>query len=69
LEHRESSRGDGNTEGRPLGLARRSDEICHSHGLDYDVTVRTDEQSTAESVESIIAALSLRGYVPVQTPA
>gem|GEM_PF-2925297 len=33
------------------------------------MTVRTDEQSTAESVESIIAALSLRGYVPVQTPA
>lgn len=69
LERRESSRGDGNTEGRPLGLARRSDEICHSHGLDYDVTVRTDEQSTAESAESIIAALRAVGYLPVQTPA
>jgi chloramphenicol 3-O-phosphotransferase len=63
LEHRESSRGDGNVEGRPLGLARRSDEICHSHGLDYDVTVRTDEQSTAESVDTIIAALRAAGYL------
>ena len=69
LERRESSRGDGNTEGRPLGLARRSDEICHSHGLDYDVTVQTDERSTAESVESIIAALRAAGYLPVQAPA
>jgi hypothetical protein len=69
LERRESSRGDGNTEGRPLGLARRSDEICHSHGLDYDVTVQTDKQSTAESVESIIAALRAAGYLPVQAPA
>ncbi|MEI6338996.1 MAG: hypothetical protein WCQ57_10500 [Verrucomicrobiota bacterium] len=57
LERRESSRGNGTTEGRPLGLARRSDEICHAHGLDYDVTVQTDQQTTAESVESIIAAL------------
>jgi hypothetical protein len=65
LERRESSRGDGNTEGRPLGLARRSDEICHSHGLNYDVTV----QSTAESVESIVAALRAAGYLPVQVPA
>jgi chloramphenicol 3-O phosphotransferase len=57
LERRESIRGDGAFEGRPLGLARRSDELCHAHDLDYDVTVRTDEQTTAESVETIIAAM------------
>ena len=57
LERRESSRGDGSFEGRPLGLARRSAELCHAHNLDYDVTLRTDEQSTAESVDAIIAAL------------
>jgi hypothetical protein len=32
LERRESTRGDGELEGRPIGLARRSDELCHSHG-------------------------------------
>ena len=42
---------------RRLGLARRSAELCHAHNLDYDVTLRTDEQTTAESVEAIIAAL------------
>lgn len=57
LERRESSRGDGSFEGRPLGLARRSAELCHAHNLDYDLTLRTDEQSTAESVDAIIAAL------------
>jgi len=57
LERREASRGDGGLEGRPLGLARRSNELCHSHGLDYDVTVRTDEQTTEESVDAIVAAL------------
>lgn len=57
LERRESSRGDGGFEGRPLGLARRSDELCHAHDLEYDVTVRTDDQTTAESVETIIAAM------------
>ena len=55
LERRESSRAGG--EVRPLGLARRSDELCHAHDLAYDVTVRTDEQTTAESVETIIAAM------------
>ena len=30
LERRESTRGDGELEGRPIGLARRSDELCHS---------------------------------------
>jgi len=64
LEHRESSRGDGNVEGRPLGLARRSDEICHSHGLDYDVIVQTDQQSTAESVDSIISAMRAAHCLP-----
>jgi chloramphenicol 3-O phosphotransferase len=63
LERRESSRGDGGFEGRPLGLARRSDELCHAHDLAYDVTVRTDEQSTAESVEAIIAAMRAAGLL------
>jgi chloramphenicol 3-O phosphotransferase len=57
LERREASRADGELEGRPLGLARRSNELCHSHGLAYDVTVWTDQQSTEESVDAIIAAL------------
>ena len=57
LERREASRGDGELEGRPLGLARRSNELCHSHGLNYDVTVRTDQQTTEESVDVIVAAL------------
>jgi len=65
LERREASRGDGGLEGRPLGLARRSNELCHSHGLDYDVTVRTDEQTTEESVDAIVAALySSRNATP-----
>jgi chloramphenicol 3-O phosphotransferase len=57
LERRESSRADGELEGRPLGLARRSSELCHAHGLDYDVTTWTDRQTTAESVDAIVAAL------------
>ena len=65
LERREASRGDGGLEGRPLGLARRSNELCHSHGLDYDVIVRTDEQTTEESVDAIVTALySSRNGVP-----
>ena len=57
LERREASRADGRVEGRPAGLARRSSELCHGHGLDYDVRIRTDQQTTAESVDAIIAAL------------
>lgn len=57
LERREASRADGRVEGRPPGLARRSNELCHGHGLDYDVSVRTDQQTTAEAVDAIIAAL------------
>jgi len=57
LDRREASRGDGGLEGRPLGLARRSNELCHSHNLDYDVTVWTDRQTTEESVDAIVAAL------------
>jgi hypothetical protein len=57
LQRRESSRADGQVEGRPAGLARRSSELCHGHGLDYDSRVRTDQQTTAESVDAIIAAL------------
>ena len=63
LERRESSRGDGGVEGRPLGLARRSDELCHSHPIDYQVTVATDRQTTAESVESVVAALQHAGLM------
>jgi chloramphenicol 3-O phosphotransferase len=63
LERRETMRGDGGVEGRPLGLARRSDELCHSHNLTYDVTVRTDECSTAESVDAIMAALRGTGLI------
>jgi len=63
LERREASRGDGGFEGRPLGLARRSDELCHAHDLDYDVTVRTDEQTTAESVDEIVSALRRTGLL------
>lgn len=58
LERRESTRADGKTEGRPLGLARRSDELCHAHQLVYDLTVHTDTESTAQAVERIIAALA-----------
>jgi len=68
LERRESSRGDGGFEGRPLGLARRSDELCHSHQLDYHVTVATDRQSTADSVESVVAALEQAGLVSAKRP-
>ena len=63
LERRESSRGDGGFEGRPAGLARRSDELCHSHQLDYEVTVTTDRQTTAESVEIVVAALRHAGLL------
>ena len=61
LERRESSRAGG--EVRPLGLARRSDELCHAHDLDYNITVRTDEQSTTESVEAIMAAMQGAGLL------
>ena len=65
LERREASRADGELEGRPLGLARRSNELCHSHGLEYDVTVWTDQQTTEESVDAIVAALySLQDGAP-----
>ena len=65
LERREASRADGELEGRPLGLARRSSELCHSHGLEYDVTVWTDQQTTEESVDAIVAALySLQNGAP-----
>ena len=57
LQRREAARADGELEGRPLGLARRSNELCHSHGLEYDVIVWTDQQTTEESVDAIVAAL------------
>ena len=63
LERRESSRADGGVEGRPLGLARRSDELCRANGLVYDITVDTGEQPTAESVDTIVAALQAASYI------
>ena len=63
LERRESTRGDGELEGRPIGLARRSDELCHSHGLPYQVRVSTDRQSTAQSVEAVVTALQQDGLL------
>jgi len=68
LERRESSRGDSGFEGRPLGLARRSDELCHSHQLNYHSTISTDRQSTAESVESVVAALKHAGLFSADRP-
>jgi len=65
LERRERSRGDNGVEGRPPGLARRSDELCHSHQLDYDVTVSTDRQTMTESVESVVAALRHAGLLEI----
>lgn len=52
LERREQRRGD-----RPRGLARRSLAACHAHGLRYDVELSSDQQTTEESVASIVAAL------------
>jgi chloramphenicol 3-O-phosphotransferase len=63
LERRESGRGDGGYEGRPIGLARRSDELCHSHGIPYQVKVSTDQQSTAEAVEGVVRALQQAGLL------
>ena len=63
LERREVSRSDGQLEVRPLGLARRGDELVHSHGLDYDVIVHSDVESTEESVESILSAMRSGGYL------
>jgi chloramphenicol 3-O phosphotransferase len=67
LERRESSRADGKVEGRPLGLARRSDELCHAHPLAYDITVHTDQEPTAQSVESIVTAMQARGLIAPAT--
>jgi hypothetical protein len=64
LERRESFRGDGKLEGRPLGLARRSDELCHGHELPYNIAVHTDRQTTEQSVAAIIAALQSGGFMP-----
>jgi chloramphenicol 3-O-phosphotransferase len=58
LARREAARADGGLEGRPLGLARRSAELCHGHDVNYDVSVHTDEQSTEESVELIVSAMN-----------
>jgi len=64
LERREAFRADGGLEGRPRGLARRSNELCHAHGLDYDVNVWTDRESTAESVEALLVAMASADSIP-----
>ena len=64
LERRESDRADGELEGRPLGLARRSDELCHSHGIRYDVTVSTSAQTTEASVEQVLRSLHEAALLP-----
>ena len=38
--------------------------MCHSHGLEYDVTVWTDRQTVVESVDSIVIALRTAGCLP-----
>jgi hypothetical protein len=43
---------------------RRSDELCQAHDLAYDVTVRTAEQTTAESVDEIVSALRRTSPLP-----
>ena len=62
LERREAQRGD-----RPLGLARRSLDACHAHGLRYDVELNTDQQPTEDSVAAIIAALLRAEPAPAPT--
>ena len=61
LERREATRSDGAAEVRPLGLARRSDELRRATTFAPDVTVSTSEQTTEESVELIIASLHTSG--------
>lgn len=52
LARREKERGD-----RPLGLARRSSELVHTHGLRYDITVNlTDTTLFEENVQKILTA-------------
>jgi chloramphenicol 3-O-phosphotransferase len=63
LERRESTRSDGAAEVRPLGLARRSDELCRATTLTYDVSVSTSDQSTGASVDVIVAALRSGGHL------
>lgn len=62
LERREAARADGGLEGRPRGLARLSNELCHAHGLEYDLNVWTDRESTSESVDAILAAITSDGF-------
>ena len=57
MERREACRSNGGVEGRPLGLARRSADLCHAHELEYDVVIHTDRQTTDEAVDLIMAAL------------
>ena len=63
MERREASRADGGVEGRPLGLARRSDELCHGDHLHYDISVWSDQQTTAEAVNIIVKALEKKNWI------
>jgi len=58
-----SSRGKSRSNPFRHGLCR-SDELCQAHDLAYDVTVRTAEQTTAESVDEIVSALRRTGPLP-----
>ena len=55
-----SSRGKFRSNPFRHGLSR-SDKLYQAHDLAYDVTVRTAEQTTAESVDEILSALRRTG--------
>ena len=63
MERREASRADGGVEGRPLGLARRSDELCHGPHLNYDISVWSDQQTTAEAAGMIVKTLQEKNWI------
>ena len=65
MERREAERSDGGIEVRPLGLARRSAALCHTHNINYDVVIHTDQQSTDEAVDLIIDALGEAGVLSI----
>ena len=63
MERREADRGDGGLEVRPLGLARRSADLCHSHDMKYDIVINTDQQDTDDAVDLIINAMDRAGIL------
>ncbi len=63
MERREADRGDGGLEVRPLGLARRSADLCHSHDMKCDIVINTDQQDTDDAVDLIINAMDRAGIL------